>query len=132
MPTTITRARSAPCPTVPLAAADATGTEVAASDIHALFAKEYFEQEMFNEAVIEFSITRARAAAWTAAQLLAVQSADLQGKTIAVLERSVEALARSIAEPGPLMAATVKLVALAESDDIEAIVERILSVRPEQ
>lgn len=85
-----------------------------------------------DEAVIEFSITRARAAAWAAAQLLASQSADRQGKSIVVLERSVEVLARSISEPGPLLAATMKLVALAESNDIDAIVERILSVRPEQ
>ncbi|HCH63956.1 MAG: hypothetical protein CL927_16305 [Deltaproteobacteria bacterium] len=83
-----------------------------------------------DEAVIEFSITRARAAAWRAAELLASQTADQRAHTVSLVDQSVKLLGRSIARPGPLVAAAVQLISLTESDDVDAIVDRIRSLRP--
>jgi hypothetical protein len=83
-----------------------------------------------DEAIIEFSITRARAAAWRAASMLASQTPLQRRQTTSLVDQSVKLLGRSIARPGPLMAAAVRLVALTESDDTTAIVERILEIRP--
>ena len=83
-----------------------------------------------DKALIEFSITRARAEAWDAAEVLASQPQEQQRKTIRLLDRSVKRLGRSIIRPRPLMAAAVSLVEMTESDDVSAIVDRIRTIHP--
>jgi hypothetical protein len=84
-----------------------------------------------DEGSIEFSIQKARAAAWEAAEVLAQQPRARQRKTIQLLDRTVKLLGRSVIRPRPLVAAAVALVELTESDDIPAIIDRIRTIRPQ-
>lgn len=78
-----------------------------------------------DEAVVEFSIRRARHAAWEATELLAPMERDSQRRSVRLLDRSVKMLGRSIARPGPVVAAAVGVVEITESRDVAAIVDRL-------
>jgi hypothetical protein len=83
-----------------------------------------------DEAIVEFSIKRARLSAWRTAERLAPLSAADQQPIIRQLDQTVKLLGRSVSRPGPVVSAAVSLVELTESNDTNAIVERLLQVRP--
>jgi len=79
-----------------------------------------------DEALAEFSIHKARAAAWRAAEhLVDFRSPKQQKRSIRLLEGAIKLLARSIARPGPLVAAAVAFIRLREDTDVEAMVHRL-------
>lgn len=74
-----------------------------------------------DEAIFNFSLQRARAAAWRAAQLLAPLASEEQQKHILELDERVAGLARKIYRPGWLISAAAFVIRLAEEADIEKI-----------
>lgn len=79
-----------------------------------------------DEAIAEFSIRKARAAAWEAAEHIADgRSPTQQKRSIRMLEATIKLLARSIVRPGPLVAAAVTLIRLREDADVETMVHRL-------
>ena len=84
-----------------------------------------------DESVVEFSIGKARQAAWEATELLAGMETQRKRRSVRLLDRSVKMLGRTIARPGPVVAAAVDVVRLTESRDVDAIVRRLGTLQPE-
>jgi len=79
-----------------------------------------------DETIAEFSITKARGAAWEAAELLVDRPSPLQRRrAVKLLEATTKMLGRSIARPGPLVAAAVAVIQIREDDDVAAMVDRL-------
>ncbi len=76
-----------------------------------------------DEAVLDFSIQRARDDAWRHAVVLAVQQEAHKDDTISVLDRNTAFLGRLIREPGGLAGRAVELISATESDDVVAIID---------
>jgi len=74
------------------------------------------------DAVVNFSMDRARRDAWQHAELLVAQTATQQAPTICLFDTKATFLARLVAEPGRLLTAALDAVHLAESRDLRAII----------
>jgi hypothetical protein len=78
-----------------------------------------------DEALINFSMAKARSAAWSVAERLASLSPDEQAREIAALDRQVTTRAYLIQTPGFLLGMGLLGIRLAESDNIARIIERL-------
>jgi hypothetical protein len=84
-----------------------------------------------DDAIVNFSLTRARDDAWQHAQILAAQQAAPQGAaiaTIAMIDAKTVFLARLVAEPGRILTAVLDAVHLGESNDVAAIIEALNAI----
>ncbi len=78
-----------------------------------------------DEVLINFSMTKARDAAWSVAERLAPLSPEDQAQEIAALDRKVTTLAYLIQTPGFLLSMGLLGIRLAESDNATRIIERL-------
>jgi hypothetical protein len=80
--------------------------------------------------VLEFSIRRARAAAWAAAERLAVLGPDAQQMELERIDRVAWALARKIQTPGVKLTLGLLLVRAQEPRSVSTIIDQ-LAAAPE-
>ena len=78
-----------------------------------------------DEVLINFSMTKARDAAWGVAERLAPLSPEDQAQEIAALDRRVTTLAYLIQTPGFFLSLGLLGIRLAESDNVARIIERL-------
>ena len=78
-----------------------------------------------DEAIVNFSMQRARDAAWELAEKLAVLDADQQGPEIANRDRAMALFARGIRTPGITGSLAALAIRLRESNDVRGIIEAL-------
>ncbi len=76
-----------------------------------------------DEAIVNFSMQRARDAAWELAENLAALNADQQGPEIAHRDRAMALFARGIRTPGITGSLAALAIRLRESNDVRGIIE---------
>ena len=76
-----------------------------------------------DEAIIEFSITKARQASWAQATLLAQAAADESFNYIEILDRTVAGIASKIIQPGRFTRAFLTPVHLFEPNNVSGIIK---------
>jgi hypothetical protein len=76
-----------------------------------------------DEAIIEFSMTRARDAAWQVAERLSELDEDAQTREIAQLDGETLALARLVRSPGIVPGAVTKVIRLGERGTVSKIID---------
>lgn len=74
------------------------------------------------DAVVNFSMSRARRDAWQHAELLVAQAPGQEAPAIDLFDTKATFLGRLVAEPGRLLTAALDAVHLAESKDLRAII----------
>lgn len=74
------------------------------------------------DAIVNFSMSRARRDAWQHAELVVAQPAGQVDATICLLDDKATFLARLIAEPGRLLTAALDAIHLGESKNVPAII----------
>jgi hypothetical protein len=82
-----------------------------------------------DEVIVNFSLQRARKAAWKTAEKLASLSPEQQVSEIDELDRHIEGLANRIRKPGWFLSLVALIIRLAESNNIPRIID-ILTVTP--
>lgn len=82
-----------------------------------------------DEAVIGFSIKRARHEAWFEAVRLAGTTPDRQAMAIKLLDRKVGFLGQVITGPGPLLRAAIRLIGAEEGRDVRPVVAAIRRIQ---
>ena len=75
-----------------------------------------------DEQVANFSIERARADAWSHAQILVRLGKEERPLAVDVMDRKAAFLARVLTSPDPVLASGIRVIALTESQDVAAIV----------
>jgi Family of unknown function (DUF5995) len=75
-----------------------------------------------DEAVVHFSMERARDAAWAVAQDLARREATEWSGAIAALDNQVAELGRLVRHPGPILGAATRLIRLGELRSVRRII----------
>jgi hypothetical protein len=78
-----------------------------------------------DEQILDFSITRARAAAWDNARLLARMSEVERAEKIAALDARTERLARRVTRPYRLLQPAIEVVRLGERHDVATVIARL-------
>jgi hypothetical protein len=78
-----------------------------------------------DEAVLEFSIRRARAAAWSAAERLAVLGPDAQQLELTRIDRVAQLLARKIQTPGVKLSLALLVVRAQEPRNVSTIIDQL-------
>ena len=78
-----------------------------------------------DEAIVDFSMQRARDAAWELAENLAALDADQQGPEIADRDRAMALFARGIRTPGLIGSLATLAIRLRESNDVGEIIETL-------
>ncbi len=78
-----------------------------------------------DEAVIEFSITKARKASWTQAVAMAQTQPELIEKYISLLDDTVSAISRKIINPGKMTNILLKPIKWIESSNVSSIIEKL-------
>ncbi len=78
-----------------------------------------------DEAIINFSMERARDFAWQSALRLAPLRAGEQAGCIAELDAAVAEIANLVREPGPLLGLAARIVRLGERLSVPQIVETL-------
>ncbi len=79
-----------------------------------------------DDAVVNFSIGRARDAAWRTALLLAPLSDEAQEAQIDELDRFVAAFADVVRRPGPTLRAVTGVIRLGERGGVRQIIDRLI------
>jgi hypothetical protein len=75
-----------------------------------------------DEQVANFSIERARADAWSHAQILVRLEKEERPLAVDVMDRKAAFLGRVLTSPDPVLASGIRVIALTESQDVAAIV----------
>ncbi len=75
-----------------------------------------------DEQVANFSIERARADAWSHAEILARLGTGERPLALDVMDRKAAFLGKVLASPDPVLASGIKVIALTESQDVAAII----------
>ncbi|PAX52684.1 DUF5995 family protein [Brunnivagina elsteri] len=78
-----------------------------------------------DEAIVSFSIKKARQQAWNHAQILALQTTEQQQSTIISLDQKVAFLGRIIASPSRIIDKAIEIVKSSESNDIPVIIDAL-------
>ncbi len=78
-----------------------------------------------DEAIIKFSMERARDAAWHAAEKLAPLSRQQQVLEIAELDRRIVSMARRVRNPGKFLTIATMLIKLAEDKNVPRIISAL-------
>ncbi|MEA5572589.1 DUF5995 family protein [Calothrix sp. UHCC 0171] len=84
-----------------------------------------------DEAIISFSIKKARQEAWNQAQILVQQTTEQQQATIISLDQKVAFLGHIVASPSRIIDKAIEIVKSSESDEIPLIIDalnRIVSI----
>lgn len=76
-----------------------------------------------DDIVVNFSMKRARDAAWAVAEELAPIAPEKQGPIIGQLDRKTKRLAETVSLPGPLMAGTLAAIRLRERGSVREIID---------
>jgi hypothetical protein len=82
-----------------------------------------------DEAILDFSIRRARAAAWAAAERLSGLEPDRQLAELDRIDRMTSAVARKILTPGLKLSLALLVVRSQERGDVSSIVDRLEQAR---
>lgn len=78
-----------------------------------------------DEKILEFSVKRARAAAWESARILAHQSEEERADTVAVLDASTTRIARRVARPFLAFRPAVAVIRWSERHDVATVIRRL-------
>ncbi|MBD2193937.1 MULTISPECIES: DUF5995 family protein [Calothrix] len=81
-----------------------------------------------DEIIFNFSIRKARQAAWNHAKILAYQTPEIQQDIITVIDSKVSFLGRAIANPNRTFDRVVELIKKSESDDTVAIINALNTI----
>lgn len=81
-----------------------------------------------DEAVANFSIRRARQAAWANAQHLAWLEGPAHARAVTQIDRHAGALARLVADPGMSLGAVLAVVRAWESTDVRDVIETLATL----
>lgn len=78
-----------------------------------------------DEAVINFSMQRARDAAWQVAERMAELERDKQGREIARMDENVARFAKMIRNPGKWLSLVALIIRIRETSDVEKIIREL-------
>jgi hypothetical protein len=84
----------------------------------------------FDEAMVNFSIQKARRDAWDFAEQLARQGQHEQLKTICTMDRKTALLGRLIAEPGGVLGKVIDVIRYQEYEDVTEIIHALERFQP--